>query len=109
MCDVVCTGRFYDFLEKRRGRWGMVLRQPIYERDRLNPVDLTQTPKLDRSLLERFPEGYRHLAYLQTKAGYKVKPNMPGIDGPVVEALYAAGDKWLKGKKLDQTWVTMGL
>lgn len=109
MCDVVCTGRFYDFLEKRRGKWGMVVRQPIYERDRLNPVDVTQTPKLDKKLLNSFPEGYRHLAYLQTKAGYKVKPNMPGIDGPVVEALYAAGEKWLKGKKLDQSWVTMGL
>src|ERR1700679_1368471 len=30
LCDVVCTGRFYDFLEKRDGRWGFVLRQPIY-------------------------------------------------------------------------------
>jgi hypothetical protein len=109
MCDVVCTGRFYDFLEKRRGKWGMVVRQPIYERDRINPVDLTQTPKLDKKLLESFPEGYRHLGYLQSKAGYKVKTNMPGIDGPVVEALYAAGEKWLKGKKLDQSWVTMGL
>src|SRR5215469_7446880 len=38
-CDVVCTGRFYDFLEKRAGRWGMVLRQPIYEKDRLDPID----------------------------------------------------------------------
>jgi len=31
LVDVVCTGRFYDFLEKRDGRWGFVLRQPIYE------------------------------------------------------------------------------
>src|SRR5688572_26987613 len=30
ICDVVCTGRFYDFLEKRKNRWGLVLRQPIY-------------------------------------------------------------------------------
>jgi hypothetical protein len=30
LCDVVYTGRFYDFLEKRSGRWGFVLRQPIY-------------------------------------------------------------------------------
>ncbi len=67
LCDVVCTGRFYDFLEKRKGKWGMVLRQPIYERDRLNPVDPTQTPKLDQTLLASFPEGYRHLAYLQTQ------------------------------------------
>src|SRR5206468_3613024 len=29
-CDVVCTGRFYDFLERRVGGWGIVLRQPIY-------------------------------------------------------------------------------
>src|SRR5436190_17245625 len=24
-CDVVCTGRFFDFLEKRDGQWGIVL------------------------------------------------------------------------------------
>src|SRR4051795_10098517 len=71
--DVVCTGRFYDFLEKRDGRWGMVLRQPIYERDRLDPVDPSASPALDRTFLERFPAGYRHLAYLQTSIGYYVK------------------------------------
>ena len=38
LCDVVCTGRFYDFFEKR-DRWGLVLRQPIYEKDRLDPLD----------------------------------------------------------------------
>ena len=30
-CDVLCTGRFYDFFEKRDERWAIVLRQPIYE------------------------------------------------------------------------------
>ena len=49
-----------------------------------------------RNLLARFPEGYRHLAYLQTRIGYTVKPDMPGLDGPEVEALYARG-AWLKG------------
>lgn len=39
LCDVVCTGRFYDFHEKRGGRWGIVLRQPIYEKDRMDSVD----------------------------------------------------------------------
>src|SRR4051812_21092111 len=39
LCDVVCTGRFYDFIERRDGRWGIVLRQPIYEKDRIDPVD----------------------------------------------------------------------
>ncbi|HEY5622776.1 MAG TPA: nuclear transport factor 2 family protein, partial [Gammaproteobacteria bacterium] len=26
VCDVLCTGRFYDFLEKRDGDWGFVRR-----------------------------------------------------------------------------------
>ena len=100
LCDVVCTGRFYDFLEKRKGRWGLVLRQPVYEKDRIDPVDPAAKLKLDQKLLAQFPEGYRHLAYLQARIGYKVKTDMPGLDGPEVEALYARGAAWLKGKLL---------
>ena len=100
VCDVVCTGRFYDFLEKRKGRWGLVLRQPIYERDRLNPVDPAATLSLDQKLLNSFPEGYRHLAYMQTRVGYKVKTDMPGMEGPELDVLYAKGEAWLKGRKL---------
>ena len=96
-CDVVCTGRFYDFVEKRAGRWGVVLRQPIYEKDRLDPVDPDASLSLDPALLGQFPEGYRHLAYLQTKLGFTVKRDMPGLQGPVVEALYARGAAWLAG------------
>jgi hypothetical protein len=94
-CDVVCTGRFYDFLEKRAGQWGLVLRQPIYEKDRLDPVDPAARLTLDSELLRQFPEGYRHLAYIQTQIGYKVKRDMPGLKGKEVEALYARGAAWL--------------
>ena len=97
LCDVVCTGRFYDFLERRAGRWGIVLRQPIYEKDRLDPVDPAAELALDRGLLDAFPEGYRHLAYLQTRIGFKVKRDMPGLKGDVVQALYARGAAWLAG------------
>jgi SnoaL-like domain len=100
MCDVVCTGRFYDFLERRAGRWGLVLRQPIYEKDRLDPIDPAATLTLDRDLLSQFPEGYRHLAYLQTRIGYRVKRDMPGLTGPEVEALYARGRRWLEGEAI---------
>jgi hypothetical protein len=100
LCDVTCHGRFYDFLEKRQGRWGIVLRQPIYEKDRLDPVDPSATLKLDPDLLQSFPEGYRHLAYLQTRVGYKIKPDMPGHDGPALDALYQRGADWLAGKAL---------
>ena len=95
-CDVVCTGRFYDFLEKRSARWGLVLRQPIYEKDRLDPIDPSARLKLNPTLLARFPEGYRHLAYLQTRIGYPVKADMPGLTGREVETLYARGAAWLK-------------
>jgi hypothetical protein len=151
LCDVACTGRFYDFFEKRvreepasgaagsppqggvrgergggepfprgvrgdgsprneeRGvaggrrppglaQWGIVLRQPIYEKDRLDPVDPAASLALDPGLLARFPEGYRYLAYLQVRAGYPVKPDMPGLRGPEVERLYRRGAAWLAGE-----------
>jgi hypothetical protein len=100
-CDVLCTGRFYDFLERRAGSWGLVLRQPIYEKDRLDPVDPAAVLELDRSLLEQFPVGYRHLAYAQTRIGFDVKRDMPGLAGPQVEALYERGGRWLAGGPAD--------
>jgi len=99
-CDVVCTGRFYDFFERRKEEWRIVLRQPIYEKDRMDPVDPSATLKLDPAVLVQFPEGYRHLAYLQTRIGYTVKRDMPTLKGPEVERLYATGAAWLDGKAL---------
>ncbi len=95
--DVVCTGRFYDFFERRSGRWAIVRRQPIYEKDRMDPVDPAARLQLDAALLSRFPEGYRHLAYLQTRLGFSVKPDMPQLRGSQVERLYAQGRAWLEG------------
>lgn len=95
--DVVCTGRFYDFFESRRNKWAIVRRQPIYEKDRMDPVDPAAKLALDPALLARFPEGYRHLAYLQTRIGYTIKLDLPQLKGPVVEALYAHGQAWLDG------------
>jgi len=107
-CDVVCTGRFYDFLEKRAGRWGLVLRQPIYEKDRVDPVDPAARLVIDPAKLAAFPRGYRHLAYIQTQIGYTVKRDMPQLTGPEVEALYARGKAWLAGAPLHDPARTPG-
>jgi hypothetical protein len=95
--DVLCTGRFYDFFARRAGRWAIVRRQPIYEKDRMDPVDPAARLELDAALLASFPEGYRHLAYLQAKLGFSVHRDRPQLRGPEVEALYAQGRAWLAG------------
>ena len=106
LVDVVCTGRFYDFLEKRATSperptgvegWGIVRRQPIYEKDRMDPVDPAAHLALDAAHLATFPEGYRHLGYLQSKIGFTVKLTLPGLRGPAVEKLYGEGRDWLAG------------
>jgi hypothetical protein len=100
LCDVVCTGRFYDFFECRNDVWGLVHRQPIYEKDRIDPVDPSALLKLDAAALANFPEGYRHLAYIQTRIGYNVKMDMPMLKGQAVQDLYVRGTDWLAGKPL---------
>lgn len=99
--DVVCTGRFYDFFELRtiagKEEWRIVRRQPIYEKDRVDPLDPSATLQFDQELLAQFPSGYRYLAYLQSKLGFKIKLDMPGLTGQVVQALYRRGEKWLSG------------
>jgi hypothetical protein len=102
LCDVVCTGRFYDMLEERDGHWGLVLRQPVYEKDRIDSVDPAAHVELEQDLLLQFPEGYRHLAYVQTKAGYNVNRKLPGLSGPEIDALCRQGAGWLRGEAL--TW-----
>jgi hypothetical protein len=83
---------------REMAEWGIVLRQPIYEKDRLDPVDPAASLVLDPELLASYPEGYRYLAYLQVRAGYPVKPDMPGLHGPQVERLYRRGAAWLAGE-----------
>jgi hypothetical protein len=76
----------------------MVRRQPIYEKDRIDAVDPGARLRLDPDLLQQFPEGYRHLAYLQSKIGYKVaKGGLPALKGPEIDKLYTDGAAWLAG------------
>jgi hypothetical protein len=101
--DVVVTGRFYDFFARRDDRWAIVRRQPIYERDRMDPVDPAARLTLDAALLGRFPYGYRHLGYLQTELGFDVKTGLPGLVGEAVEQLGRQGQAWLSGSETPGT------
>jgi hypothetical protein len=101
ICDVVCTGRFYDLLEERDGRWAIVLRRCIYDKDRIDPVEPGVSLTLDSALLGAFPEGYRHLAYVQTKVGFQVRRDLPSLRGPAVDRVYAMGAAWLTRQPID--------
>ena len=68
-----------------------------WEKDRLDVVDPADTLSLDPALLARFPAGYRHLGYLQTKAGFTVKTGLPRLTGEAVTRLYDEGAEWLDG------------
>jgi hypothetical protein len=100
LCDVVCTGRFYDYVLKVDGEWKVRHRQPIYEKDRVDPVDPAASLKLNQALLATLPEGYRHLTYIQQNIGYTVKMDMPMLKGPQVQTLYKHGQAWLAGADL---------
>jgi hypothetical protein len=101
LCDVTCNARFYDFLEQRQGRWGIVLRRLFYDKDRIDPLEAGKTVPLDQKLLASFPEGYRHLAYIQTRVGLTVRTDLPSVRGPAVDRVYALGEEWLAGRSPD--------
>jgi hypothetical protein len=95
--DVTCSGRFYDFLDRRDGRWAITRRQPIYEKDRLDVLDPCADLRLDPARLATFPAGYRYLGYVQEVNGSQVMRGLPGLIGPEVESLYDEGRRWLEG------------
>ena len=98
LVDAECFGWMVDLVERRDGVWGLVHRQPVYERDRLVCVTPGTVPSIERELLESFPIGYRHLAYVQTKLGMTVAGHLPGWKGPERDALRARGAAWLLGE-----------
>ena len=99
-CDVTCIGINFDFIERRNGRWGFVLRQPVYERDYVTTVEPGDSVTFDSEVLARRPDGYRRLAYLQEGLGFTIRPDLPTEGGPEREALFRAGDEWLSGAPL---------
>ena len=97
--DVTCYGRFYDFFLRDGGQWRIRKRVPIYEKDRLDPVDPAAQLKLDPAELARYPEGYRHLAYVQASGGASVTPGLPIPNSDALTALYQEGAAWLAGEQ----------
>ena len=104
LCDMFNYARHFDFWEKRKGRWGLIRRETICDKDTLSPVYCRDRDKLslDEGLLKSYPEEYQYLAYFITARGDRVSADVPrysgeGVPGSSLERLYDRGRAWLSG------------
>jgi SnoaL-like protein len=92
--------RFFDRLEKRNGRWGIVNRTAVYDKDQLNPLSATDQESLpwnDESL-STFPQEAKFLFWWFANKGIECDPKLI--------TAYSDSEKHLHDKCLD--WVNQG-
>ena len=94
--DVHCIGQFFDRVEQREGQWRIAKRNVIYDKDTLTPVNPREALKLSEERLLRFPQGYRHLAYLQSLNGGQVNPALPTSGSEASQQLRLEAQQWLR-------------
>src|SRR5262249_61904002 len=64
LADMTSYAHFLDRLERREGRWAIVERAAIYERDRLDPGEPSEAfdKLVAASELSTYPGAYPHMA-----------------------------------------------
>jgi hypothetical protein len=97
LVDMTSHARFLDRLERRGGRWAIVERTAIYERDRLDPVEPSEAfGKLFTATdLTVYPEAYRYMAARLVAAGRELAPVVYRDGLPDTDQLCARYDAWL--------------
>jgi len=96
--DITAWGRFVDRLVRTDGQWRIAQRDPIHEKDRLDPVDPEASLRLDPARLASLPRAYRHIAYVQSMGGAKITPDLIESNSPAQQALYEACRQWLHAR-----------
>ena len=97
LVDVTCYGRFFDFFIRHDKAWRIQKRIPIYDKDRIDAVD-TSKPlmMIDAARLAAFPEGCRHIAYVQALGGATLSKGLIEPGSAKEQRLYEEGSRWLK-------------
>ena len=90
--------RIVERLERRGGRWGIVLLQSIYQMETIVPANPAQTLAIDPAKLASYRSSYRFMSYVPEERGTKMRDDLPGIDRPeAIAQLYSRNAAWLKG------------
>jgi hypothetical protein len=96
VADIWVLLRYLDRFVRELGAWKIEERQPIYIKDRLDPVVPGTAIAIDHSLLEECPPGCRYLIYASRAAGApRSTTEAVTFNTPRADAIYAAGDEWL--------------
>jgi hypothetical protein len=95
--DLTTYLRFYDLLEKREGRWRILKRTAIYEKDRVDCVRPSLLFWIARFFikLKKYPKACRFTALTLEKAGYEIADNIVEDQSDELKRLYKEGDAWL--------------
>jgi SnoaL-like protein len=95
--DNICYARFFDKVEKRDGRWRVLERVAIYEKDRLDPV--VPSEAFDKFMAETdfssVPEPYRFLGQRLLALGLKLADSVLCDGSPETLAVLRKGADWL--------------
>jgi Tfp pilus assembly protein PilE len=99
LADLTSYARFVDRLERRDGRWAIVERAAVYERDRLDPVERAANFEtlLAAEALSVYPPAYRYMAARLKAAGRALAPLVHYDGAPHTAQLYARYEAWLGG------------
>jgi SnoaL-like domain len=97
LADMTSYARFLDRLERASGRWAIVERAAIYERDRLDPVEPSEgfSRLFTATDLTVYPEPYRYMAARLVAAGRALAPVVYSDGSPHTAQLYARYEDWL--------------
>lgn len=89
--------RFFYLLEKRGNRWGVVFMTLLFDKDKFIPVNPNRVFKIPEEEVDKYPSGYRYLAWAEDKIGEPPKMNL-NSHGPEKDILYRKCKDWLDGK-----------
>ncbi|MCF8469294.1 MAG: nuclear transport factor 2 family protein [Parvibaculum sp.] len=95
--DTSSYARFIDLLEKKDGTWKISKRVAVYEKDRVDPVDISALPDAFFVGLDEFPKELSFLGAGMKKGGIELSKTLVLDKSPEMTALYEEGDAWLGG------------